>query len=246
MEKFNYYRKLWHLVGLIIPVLFYLDPFNGALGLEHASRAIVFSILFLNTVLLSIIEVLRLNFQSINENFWTYFGKLMKEQEKGRITATLPYILSNAFVVAFFPAELACLSMCFLLIGDPSAAFFGSKYGKFRFKNGKSRAGVVAFIGASFVSGLLLMLLFANSNGNPFYALYANNALNHIGIIIMLAGVLSAAAAEFYSGHAWNGFLDDNLTIPFASSIVMVVLTILFYNIGSLDQVIFPVTEMFR
>lgn len=246
MEKFNYYRKLWHSLGLIVPVAFYLDPFKGAFGLENASRAIVFSMLFFNTVLLVIIEILRLNFPGFNELFWKNFGKLMKEKEKHRITATLPYILSNLFVVAFFPPELACLSMCFLLIGDPSAAFFGSKYGKFRFKNGKSVMGVVAFTAASFISGMLLLLLFAVSGGNPFYAFFTRDGLNFIAILIMFAGVIAAAAAEFYSGHAWNGFLDDNLTIPLASSIVMLILTVLLFHLGGFGTVIFPITELFR
>ena len=145
MGNFNYKRKLFHLLGFILPYLYYIDIFNGAFGLTNASRAIIFSLLMLQGVILVTTEILRLKNPSFKKWFSANFGALMKKEEETRMNATIPYMLSNALVVLFFPPEFYFFAIGFLLIGDPVAAFFGANYGKYRFYNGKSLVGVVSF-----------------------------------------------------------------------------------------------------
>lgn len=49
------------------------------------------------------------NLKTKNDTFkaWfaTYFGSIMKKEEETRMNATIPYMLSNAIVVLFFPPE---------------------------------------------------------------------------------------------------------------------------------------------
>jgi dolichol kinase len=243
MSGFNYKRKLFHLLGFILPFFYYIDIFHGAYGLVNASRAVIFTILLIQVVLLSSIEFLRLHNESFKSWFFKSFGMIMKEGESNRMNATVPYLFSNALVVLFFPPEFFFLAVGYLLIGDPVAAFFGSKYGKFRFYNGKSLVGILAFITASILLGIFFLNLFANTNPNSILALYKNDSFNLIAIFAVIISSICAGLAEFFSAHAWKGFLDDNLTIPLAAAFSLAIVFLLtgadFYSI------FFRVNELF-
>lgn len=190
------------------------------------------------------IEVIRLNYSPFNNFYLDNFGKLMKEAEKTRMNGVIPYMLSNAIVVAFFPSEIIFLSMAYLLIGDPVAAYFGSKYGKYRFYNGKSLIGVISFVIASCIAGILLMWLFGSVNRSYPLTLFKEGNLNLSGIIIIFLGSVSAGLAEFLSGHALGGFLEDNLLIPLISSIVTTILIGYFFNF-EISSLLFDFSNLF-
>ena len=159
------------------------------------------------------------------------------------MNGVIPYMLSNAFIVSFFPSQVIFLSMAYLLIGDPVAAYYGSKYGKYRFSNGKSLVGVIAFIIASTFSGLLLMYLFQSTYNDSLLSLYNQNNLNYSGIGIVFIGAVVAGIAEFLSGHAWKGFLEDNLLIPVVSSLTLSGLIVGFGH-SSFSEIIFPILDI--
>ena len=244
MEKFNYYRKAWHLLGFITPIIFYFDLLKGSFGLAHASRAIIFSSIAGFLVVLVISDTLRLSNKKFGEFYWKVFGKMMKEKEKERLNGTLPYMLSNAFVVLLFPPEVAFLAIMYLLIGDPSAAFFGSKFGSYRFYNGKSLVGVVSFILSTLLGGILLTYVFYQTNPQSVFALVQHGSVSFAIIAIIALGSITAGLVEFFSGHAWKGILDDNLTIPVSSAIVVTIATIYLLNISS-EQVLFPIGQLY-
>lgn len=58
--------------------------------------------------------------------------------------------------------------MLFLVIGDPTAAWVGTFYGKHRFSNGKSVEGIVAFIVVCSVVGFVFMYLSETSDKRNF------------------------------------------------------------------------------
>ncbi len=167
----------------------------------------------------------------------------MKEAEKTRMNGVIPYMISNAFIVSFFPPQVIFLSMAYLLIGDPVAAYFGSKYGKYRFSNGKSLMGVMAFILASTLSGLMLMILFQSTYQDSLLSIFKNGEWNISGMCIVFIGAVVAGIAEFLSGHAWKGFLEDNLLIPVVSSITLTLLLVIFHH-STLLELLFPILEI--
>ncbi|PKA04673.1 dolichol kinase, partial [Leptospira ellisii] len=128
--RFNYARKLWHLLGLIVPVCYYMDVFHGAFGLTNATRAVVSAALLVCLAIILLVEFLRFRFAAFQGFFLSVAGILLKEEEKDRLNGTLPYFLSCAFVVFLFPPEISILSMLFLVIGDPTAAWVGTFYGR--------------------------------------------------------------------------------------------------------------------
>ncbi|MDX1960584.1 MAG: dolichol kinase [Leptospiraceae bacterium] len=244
MDKFNFSRKLFHLIGFFVPIVMYFDLFKDVLGLAHASRAILFFIILLNLFLMGLIEILRLNIQSFNQFYVQNFGALMKEEEKKRMNGVVPYLISNAIIVAFFPPEVIFLSMAFLLIGDPVAAYFGANYGKFRFYNGKSLVGIVSFVLASIICGLILMLIFQNTHGHSLFSLYSKDSFNWFGFWIISIGALTSGLAEFFSGHALGGFLEDNLLIPVVGSITLSAFAV-WLGLSTWKEIIFKITEIF-
>lgn len=240
---FNYKRKLFHLLGFILPALYYFDLFKGSFNLVNASRAIIFSILIGQVLLLSLTEILRLNHEGFKTWFYKYFGMIMKEEEQNRMNATIPYLLANAIVVLLFPAEIFFISVGFLLIGDPVAAYFGSKYGKYRFYNGKSLVGIIAFIFASIFVGLFFMILFS-SDKESFFSITLNHEFNLKAFIsISLSGII-AALAEFFSGHGLKGFLDDNLMIPLSSAFSLSFLLVYVFGFQA-NQIFFEVKNLY-
>lgn len=244
MEKFNFSRKLFHLIGFFVPAILFFDMFRGSFHLVYASRTLLFICIVFIILFMGSIEIVRLNYQPFNNFYLNNFGKLMKEAEKNRMNGVIPYMLSNAIVVAFFPSEIIFLSMAYLLIGDPVAAFFGSKYGKYRFYNGKSLVGVVSFVTASTISGIALMGLFGTVNQEYPLTLFKEGAINFSGLLIIFLGSISAGVAEFLSGHALGGFLEDNLLIPLVSSSITTLLISYSYNI-SIDNLLFDYTNLF-
>jgi len=245
LEKFNYYRKAWHLLGFIVPIILYFDLLKGSLGLVHATKAITFTgvLLFLLVVVLT--DILRLYHAGFRSLYMKLLGKLMKEGESHRFNGTVPYMISNAFVILFFPSEIVFLSMMYLLIGDPSAAFFGSKYGGYRFYNGKSLIGIVGFIISTLVFGTLLLALFYFTHPESIYGIYYNGIFNVPAIVLIAIGSICAGLTEFFSGHAWMGIIDDNLTIPVISSLVIVGCSIVIFSMDS-NYLIFKVSDLYK
>jgi len=243
MDGFNFNRKLFHLIGFFVPGILYFDLFRDTFSLKYSSRFFVLSLVFVVLLVMSLLEYIRLNHPNFNEFYLKNFGKIMKEAEKTRMNGVIPYMLSNAFIVSFFPSQVIFLSMAYLLIGDPVAAYYGSKYGKYRFSNGKSLVGVIAFIIASTFSGLLLMYLFQSTYNDSLLSLYNQNNLNYSGIGIVFIGAVVAGIAEFLSGHAWKGFLEDNLLIPVVSSLTLSGLIVGFGH-SSFSEIIFPILDI--
>lgn len=244
MDGFNIHRKLFHLIGFAVPASLYFDICSGAFGLKYATRAVLFTVLGAVLVSMSLSEFIRLHNSAFNEFFQKYFGKLMKEAEKNRMNGTIPYILSNAIVVAFFPAQIIFLAMGCLLIGDPVAAYFGSKYGKYRFYNGKSLVGVVAFIIGSIIACTILMFLFQATYGDSLYSAMKAGQFSYLALFGIVIGAVFSGLAEFFSGHGLGGLLEDNLLIPIVASLVLAYYAS-FSGLSTSQELFFPIQDIF-
>lgn len=241
---FNFLRKVWHILGLIIPISLYFDLFSGYLGLVHATRAIIVSYLGFFLFLLLVVEAFRLNVISFENFFFRYFGFLMKESERKRFNGTVPYFLANFLVVLFFSPEIAVLSILFLVVGDPTAAFVGSKYGRNRFYNGKSREGIIGFSLAAFLVGIVVLYLITVSHPDSLFSFMRNNTFHFYPIIIVAFGVVSSCLTEFFSGTTAKGLIDDNLLIPIVGALTLSVGVSLITGVD-LNLVIFNPADLY-
>ncbi len=153
-------------------------------------------ILFSVTVVALMAEYLRLSHQGVASVFERIFGSMLKHRERRFLTGSSYLLVSATACFFLFPRIIAVAALSFLILGDTAAALVGRRWGR---KNlfGKSLAGSLACLLACLLVGLLLP-------GLP----------RQTGVI----GALGATLFELLPLR-----LDDNLIVPLASGLLMVV-----------------------
>jgi dolichol kinase len=91
-----------------------------------------------------LLDVLRLQSPLLKKLALRYFGTVMRRNELMGLTGNSFFILGLFFVVFFFSKPIALLSILFLAVGDPVAAFVGTRYGRIKLIAGKSLEGAAA------------------------------------------------------------------------------------------------------
>lgn len=167
------------------------------MGLMLASSSMI-NILILLSLLAVSLEVLRLSSSRINHTLTNLTKHLLKIDELRNITGATYMVVASLLVFLLFDKSIAVMSLFFLSIGDPTAALVGIKTRKYVVFD-KSLIGTVAFILACFIFVSLLILTGAISF--------------HWGLIV---GAIVAGTVELLPS-----VIDDNITIPLASSTVM-------------------------
>ncbi len=181
---------------------------------------VIFSIFFIiTTSIIGFFEFLRLKIPKIQTIYLRLFGFLLKEQEKYHVSASLPFFMSYVVLLTFFSYEIVFISSLFLIIGDPTAAYFGSKYGLFRLKNKKSLTGFIAGSISSFIAGVLFLIgIQWLEIGDKSYYIIQNNQLE---IWILLIVFVAAIIAFLFELFSQSNLLDDNFTIPIPAALIL-------------------------
>lgn len=211
------------MIGLVVPTLIYLDIFRIIFphSFAYPTQSISFYFFGSLSLILIIIEILRFNIDFVQRAFIKVAGKLLKEKEYHRVHASLPYALGLCITIGFYPPEVAIISVLALTVGDPIAAFVGGKWGKRRFKNGKSIEGSIAGVSGSFLAGLIACIIITYLQDTKNLLPVWKNGLEFTTLLIILLSSISAFIFELIST---DGFFDDNLTIPVGSGFVATVL----------------------
>ena len=229
MDKYNLFnrsRKIFHLTGLLAPAVILFDLFDlfDLHWFEDDNRSLGFYILLFLFILIVIYEGLRFRFDLFQHFFIKKVGFMLKEQEYEKMNGAIPFFLSTLLLVGFFSEEIAVLAMLFLLLGDTAAAFVGSRYGKIRFKNGKSLEGTLAGIATALLTGIFFLVclgLFINKDSS-FSVFNPQNEAIYIWVILFI-GAISALTLEAVSQE---GIFDDNLLVPIGSALIMTCLAV--------------------
>lgn len=133
---------------------------------------------------------------------WREFGKkflgglLRQHEDKGGLTGASYILLSVCLVVLFFDKWIAIAAMSFIIVGDVFAALIGRTFGRIR-------------IGRKTVEGSLGCLL-----GTVIVAFVTPNVPLQVGLL----GAVTATIVEAFSLN-----VDDNITVPLASGLVMTI-----------------------
>ena len=188
-------RRLFHLCGTgSIPLI----------AIFAGSSAMVIALAALSGLVITL-EALRVHFPVLNRNLVNLFRPLLKESEDRRVTGATYITLSSLVCFLVFDLDVAVAALFFLAVGDPAAAFVGSRMsgrvlGWRVF--GKSPMGTLAFFGVGAgVTGVL------SAAGSIEY---------HWGFLV---GVAVAGLVELVPS-----VIDDNLTIPLIAGAVMTAL----------------------
>jgi len=159
-------------------------------------------ILGISTIIIVLIDVLRIQHSSISRLFTKLFGRMLRTHEiNGKLTGA-SYVLIGSFVaVVLFPKEIAILALLFTAIGDTVAGLYGRKFGKFKIWT-KTIEGSLA--------GLIACIIIA-----VFFTSIPN--------LVKYSGAFAAMLIELLPIN-----IDDNLRIPvFSGAIMYFLLTIL-------------------
>lgn len=140
------------------------------------------------------IELSKTLFPSFRGLFMRCFAPILRSHErKGKITGATCYLIGSFLCILFFSKPLALVCLCFLILGDLFAAVVGKMWGRTKLLNKKSLEGSMA----CFVVCALVALM----KYHP---------------IIALAGALTATLVELVPTG-----IDDNITMPLVSGLVM-------------------------
>lgn len=144
----NVARKIWHSLGIIIPVVYW----SGWLD-----RAPLLWIVGITLIVLAVVEALRFTLRPVQRAFTFVFGLLLRDEEIKGPHSSL-YFLSGIFVcVLLFPKELACVALVYLAVGDTAAEVVGRRFGRVKLLGPKTLEGTAACFVSSAVVGLFLL-----------------------------------------------------------------------------------------
>ncbi|KAK9245082.1 hypothetical protein V1506DRAFT_539479 [Lipomyces tetrasporus] len=220
IHKYEVPRKLLHVsIGFLTLGLYW----NG-IKLSQVTPVMVF--LLVNVVAL---DILRFKFPIFSTYYIKAFGFLMRESEVNKWNGIVWYLLGLTLVFLVFPKDISLLSILLLSWCDTAASSFGRAYGHLtpKFFRNKSLAGTgAAFltgVGAAYLEYGLIVPASPGVNVGEHLAWSPETSKLSLTALCTLSGVVGAAAEAV---DLWG--LDDNLTIPVMSAIVMQIAVALF------------------
>jgi len=147
---------------------------------------------------LLIIEWVRFRWLGINRWILSQLVLFTREEEVTQLSGAIYYLTGVAVTIAFFPVETALTAVLFLALGDPAATLVGKWRGKIKFW-GKSLEGNLAC--------LVICLVIA---------VISSQLQEDLVMATTISGALFAFLFE-----ALPARLNDNITIPVGSALVM-------------------------
>jgi dolichol kinase len=147
------------------------------------------------TAIAVLIELLKWLSPSFLNLFVRIFSPMLRARErKGGFTGATYYLIGSFLCILVFEKTLAIVCICFLILGDLAAAVIGKQWGRTKILSHKSLEGSLACFVVCVLVALLMKL-------HP---------------VIGFTGAIVATLIELIPLG-----LDDNVTMPFISGIVM-------------------------
>lgn len=190
-------RKTFHLFGLLVPLTYQL-----LLGLGFSQLQCT-QLCWGLTAFTWAVDLMRLYLPVVRDN-WP-LADILREKEHTQLTGSCYLSLGSTLAINLFSPAVACASICFLVVGDMSAALIGVAYGgetcvvKLGREGKKSMEGSVAMFLSCFVIGHMMFIQVQLSE----YAVFIGAAVATIVELVEPFGV------------------NDNLSIPVLSGLAL-------------------------
>lgn len=127
-------RKSIHLLGLILPVIYFF--------LDKPMMSILVGML---TGIAVTIELMKWFSPRFSDFFFQIFAPMLRIHErKGAMTGATYYVISAFLCILFFAKTLAIVCIFFMVLGDLAAALVGRMWGRTRLLGSKSLEGSAA------------------------------------------------------------------------------------------------------
>lgn len=194
-------RKIWHVTGVIAIVIIY----------NNVTRTSALQMISLALLTWIMVDVTRLLFPRMNKLMLPIFGPIMRDYEFNSFSGVSYLLLGTSIIIFLFPQTIVSLALLFLAFADPMASYVGIRYGKDKLIGNKSLQGTLAaFLTCTIISALYFFKL--------------NIMTERLLIVSLLSGLVGAVSELIPLGK-----LDDNLSFPLVSSLL---LWLLFYLFG--------------
>ena len=181
------FRKGIHLSSVIFPLsfIFFDNEFP-------------FYLIYLSTLLLLIIDFVRLFSSTGRKYIYKFFHRVIREKEQNNLMGSSTMMIAESFLITFFADKtLIVAAMLFLIFGDTFAAIIGKKYGRIIFfsdsDTDKSLSGSITFL----IVCVIISIIFGGYN-------------------YLFVGAFASAFIEFFPTN-----IDDNFSVPIFSIICM-------------------------
>lgn len=199
-EHIHLARRVWHFLGVIfILALYVVIPPRQAPYVAISIAAFMISF-----------DWARLRNARLNRLFQWMFRWVIREDERHKFAASTAMLAGITVIICFFPRNVVMLTLLFLALGDPTASYFGIRFGKDKLIGNKSLQGSMAAFAVCFFLALL------------FYS-YMDLMSERLFITCLLAGLIGAVSELV---PIWK--LDDNFVFPVLSAIGLTGMSYLF------------------
>ncbi len=188
-------RKIWHIGGVGFTLwLYYILPYSVALGLIS-----VVSILFIG------LDFFRLRSPAFKNIILKFFGLFMREEEQDKPTGLSFMCVGFWLLILLFDRQVAILTMFFVMLGDPIAAYIGTKYGKDKIGD----KSVQGFLACFAVCAVIALVFLSINNFNSSRLIYVS----------LLAATIGSSSELVQIPKT-----DDNLSMPVICGILLTLL----------------------
>ncbi|AGB05396.1 dolichol kinase [Aciduliprofundum sp. MAR08-339] len=164
-------RKLLHLSGLLVPLLYVIVGKEWSIVVISIALIVFFMIEPLRVYSLESKKIVERMRPYVTEEMYRFLNEridkltksikeIEREEERLCIGAHIYFAVASLIVIILFPKWIVIGAIAVATLGDALAAVIGKKYGKHRFRNGKSWEGSTAFFITSFI--VLLLVLFSH------------------------------------------------------------------------------------
>ncbi|MCP4912000.1 MAG: hypothetical protein GY909_02685 [Oligoflexia bacterium] len=196
-------RRVFHMsMGIIVGLVYQFM-------LTH-SRAIY--ILGFVACVVYVLEQIRINYPQLSSNISIINKYLFRAEEQLKESAGVPYIMGLLLTLISFPKVVALVAIYTLAVADPLSAIFGIKFGKTRIVKNKSLEGSLAFFSGTFIISFSVL------------GWWTSLAEGTVGPVLLTSFLISFIVSAF---EMIPLKIDDNLTIPLFTALVLWPLCIL-------------------
>lgn len=180
-------RRLYHLVLGIACVLAY------AYFMDR--KTCYWAIIYIGGPFI-VLDILRQQSPLLKRLALKHFSPVMRRNELLGLSGNSYFILGLFAVVFFFPKSVALLSILYLAIGDPVAAWVGTNFGKIRLLGKKTLEGALANFLVSVIATIVFAHWYLHLKGSDAW-------------MLSVLGGLASVIAELIPLP-----VDDNFSVP--------------------------------
>ncbi len=181
-----------------------MRPFAIIFVIFYAFNPWLPSLIFIGSVALAFIllELVRFLNKQTNVILTEKVKAIFKKSEVSKFSSMTIFLVAAFISILLFEKTIAIASLVFLIFGDIFGKIFGLAFGKHKIYD-KTVEGTLAYLGCVLICGYFLFFLL------------------DIPLLILICGGAVAPLIELFSFG-----VDDNLTVPLVSGVIMTVVKI--------------------